>query len=521
MESLRVRERRLVQDRRVSDRALRIAIVGAGPAGFYAAGHLLEGPAGTLLDGRRTHLVDRPVEVDVFERLPTPFGLVRHGVAPDHPDKKSVAAMFADVAARAGFRYFGNIVVGMDVNHAELAEWYDAVIYATGAADNARLGLPGEDLPGSLAANEIVGWYNGHPDYGDLAVDMSHHRAIVIGTGNVALDVARILLTPVDTLARTDIADQALKALRDSAIREVVLLGRRTQHDLACNAPELEALGDLPGTDLVVENGDEASGIDALGPAQRRRMEIVQGYAQRGGHGRERRLVFRFHTAPVAIRGDDRVTGLRISHTDNSGEPLTTSGVEEILDTGLVVRAIGYRGSTLPGLPFDTQRGTIPHLDGRVVDDSVIVPGTYVAGWIKRGPRGIIGTNKKCARDTVRALLADAAAGILPTASTLTSMEVESRLRQRNPRLVDWDAWLRLERHELAAGQLAGRPRVKITTYADQLSVAVDAPPRSPLASDLKPTATVVPAQRATPRGLVGTIIDELWSRVSRVGSRR
>jgi ferredoxin--NADP+ reductase len=461
-------------------RPLRVAIVGAGPAGMYAAGHLLEGAGGTFLDGRLQHLVNRPVEVDVFERLPVPWGLVRHGVAPDHPDKKRVQQVYEDIAARPGFRYFGNVELGKHVSVAELGEWYDAVIYAVGASGDAALGIPGEDLPGSLSAREFVAWYNGHPDYRDLAVDLSSERAVIVGNGNVAMDVARMLSLSPEALAKTDIADHALEALRGSRIREVVVLGRRAAFQGAFNNPELEELGELPGVDLGVEGGDvgfeEARFQGVLEDSARRKFATLKRFSERPVRGLDRRIVLKFLASPLEIQGEGRVQSLRIVQNrlarDDSGHWLAKATDQlETLACGLVLRAIGFKGVAVPGLPFDAGRGVVPSADGRVLREGRVLPGHYVTGWIRRGPRGIIGTNKKCARDTVRALQADADAGRLPLNGTLAAAAVERRLRERQPESMDLAGWRRLDALETQAGRLQGRPRVKRTRVAEMLAV--------------------------------------------------
>lgn len=461
-------------------RPLRVAIVGAGPAGMYAAGHLLEGAGGTFLDGRLQHLVNRPVEVDVFERLPVPWGLVRHGVAPDHPDKKRVQQVYEDIAARPGFRYFGHVELGKHVSVAELGEWYDAVIYAVGASGDAALGIPGEDLPGSLSAREFVAWYNGHPDYRDLAVDLSSERAVIVGNGNVAMDVARMLSLSPEALAKTDIADHALEALRGSRIREVVVLGRRAAFQGAFNNPELEELGELPGVDLGVEGGDvgfeEARFQGVLEDSARRKFATLKRFSERPVRGLDRRIVLKFLASPLEIQGEGRVQSLRIVQNrlarDDSGHWLAKATDQlETLACGLVLRAIGFKGVAVPGLPFDAGRGVVPSADGRVLREGRVLPGHYVTGWIRRGPRGIIGTNKKCARDTVRALLADADAGRLPLSGTLAAAAVERRLRERQPESMDLAGWRRLDALETQAGRLQGRPRVKRTRVAEMLAV--------------------------------------------------
>lgn len=461
-------------------RPLRVAVVGAGPAGLYAAGHLLEGPAGTYVDGGLQRLSDRPIQVDVFDRLPTQWGLVRHGVAPDHPEKKLVQSVFEATAARPGFRFFGNVDIGNHVRVQELSQWYDAVIYAIGASSDATMQIPGEDLPGCLAARVFVAWYNGHPDYRDVDIDLSHERVVVIGNGNVALDVARILAMPIADLERTDIAPHALEVLRASRVREVVVLGRRGYAHGAFNNPELDELGDLAGVDIVV-NGEPPSDHDVhLGDQDavtRRKVATLRRYAERPVAGNRRAIVLRFLTSPVQILGTDKVTGLLVSHNrlehDDSGHVHARPfGENEVIDTGLIMRAIGYAGTPLLGLPFDERSAVIPNVDGRVVDHGHPMPGAYVTGWIKRGPRGIIGTNKKCARDTVRALLADADAGVLPTDGTLEASAVERILRERRPQLIDQRGWLRIDDHERRAGRTLGRPRHKLTSVTEQLAAA-------------------------------------------------
>jgi len=450
-----------------SERPTRVAVVGAGPAGMYAAGHLLEAPGGTYLDGRLQQLVSHDVEVDVLDRLPTPWGLVRHGVAPDHPDKKLVQRVFEETAGRRGYRFFGNVELGRDVSAAELSEWYDAVVFATGAAGDTRLRIPGEDLPGSISARAFVAWYNGHPDATDLDPDLSGERVVLIGNGNVALDIARILTLPVAELARTDIADHALSALSRSRIREVVIVARRAHLHASFNNPELEELGRLPGVDVVVEHDDLSYGLrDALDATVRRKVTTLQRYATKPQHGHERRIVLRFLSSPVRVLGDDRVTGIRLgtNRAVLDGDTVRTepTGVEEDLATGLLLRSIGYFGTPMPGLPFDDHRGVIPNAAGRIIETGTPMPGRYVTGWAKRGPRGIIGTNKVCARDTVRSLLDDLER--LPTARTLTAADVESVIRSRCPSVVDQQSWLIRDAQERRAGRAAGRPRVKILT---------------------------------------------------------
>ena len=469
------------------DRPLRVAIVGSGPAGMYAAGHLLEGPAGTYLGGDLVDMVDRQVEVDVFDRLPTPWGLVRAGVAPDHPEKKGVSKVFEAIAARPGFRFFGKVEIGRDVAHADLAEWYDAVIYAVGAAGNRELAIPGQELTGCFSAGAFVAWYNGHPDYSHLEFDLSSTRAVIIGNGNVALDVARILTLDIGVLQQTDISDVALKTLQDSAIREVVILGRRGAADAAFNTPELEELGHSDAADVIIE-GDVESRNQAteFGTANRtmvRKLRTLRRMAERDPSEQRKRIVFRFFASPVRLLGTDRVEAVVVGrnevdrHSDGHLE-IRTTGEESVIETSLVLSAIGYRGAPMIGLPFDDRRCVVPNRGGRVVDADKTVPGAYVTGWIKRGPTGIIGTNKKCARESVHALVADAAARRLPTGATLSADAVTEVLRKRKLDVVPYAGWKAIDRDERRAGQRDGRPRVKYLT-SEQLCAAATAQRRA------------------------------------------
>ncbi|HKS49821.1 MAG TPA: FAD-dependent oxidoreductase [Amycolatopsis sp.] len=465
----------------VEGRPLRVALVGSGPAGMYAAGHLLEGPAGTYADGRLVDLVDRPVEVDVFDRLPTPWGLVRGGVAPDHPDKKLVAKIFEATAARPGFRFFGNVEVGREIRHGDLTEWYDAVIYAVGAAGDRRLGIPGEDLRGCWSAREFVAWYNGHPDFSHLPFDLSCERAVIVGNGNVALDVARVLALDVDALRTTDVADHALEALGASAIREIVILGRRDPSHAAFNNPELDELADLPTADVIVDPadlpGEHQLALAAADWTALRKIQTLGRIAGRTPVGRSRRIVLRFFTSPIGLVGSNRIESVLVARTELDRGPdgrlvVRATDDKTVIHAGLAFRAVGYSGAAIPGLPFDEGRGVMPNSDGRVIQRDEVLAGTYVAGWIKRGPSGIIGTNKKCARDTVRSLIADADAGRLPTASTLSANVVADLVRARQPAVVTFAGWKAIDRHERDAGKVAGRPRVKQTSIQRMVELA-------------------------------------------------
>lgn len=456
----------------MGDRPLRIAIVGAGPAGLYAAGHLLAGHGGTYLAGEIVDLHDLRIEVDVLDRLPTPWGLVRAGVAPDHPEKKLISNVFDAIADRPGFRFFGNVELGKDLSHAELETWYDAVIYATGAAGDAHLDLPGSDLPGCHPAREFVAWYNGHPDHADQRYDFSTERAVIVGNGNVALDIARILCLPQRELQRTDMADHAIEALAASTIREIVILGRRGAQHAAFNNPELDELTRLPGTELVVE-GDLGEVGDPHDHDLMRKLATLRRFTSRTSETAGKRVVLQFLSSPVELQGHRRVESIVIARNeivvgDNGIPQARATNEHTTLATGLVLPAVGYRGTPIAGLPSDEAKGTLANAGGRVEGH----PAIYVTGWLKRGPSGIIGTNKKCARDTVRALLRDHAAGILGREGTLGSGEVLAELLQRQPHLVSQHQWKLIDRHERRQGADQGRPRAKVTSRTQLLELA-------------------------------------------------
>jgi len=457
---------------------LRVAIVGSGPSGFYAAGHLLT-PKG------RPDLV---VEVDMFDRLPTPWGLVRGGVAPDHPNIKAVSRVFEKTAAKPGFRFFGNVEMGRDLSHEDLVSRYHAVIYAVGAETDKRMGIPGEDLPGSVAATEFVAWYNGHPDYREHEFDLGCRRAIVVGNGNVAMDVARMLaITPAE-LERTDVADHALEVLSDHAIEEIVVLGRRGPAQAAFTNPELLELGEMLDADVLVDPGDVAldehsvRSIESEGDlTARRNVEILAGYSERSPAGKRRRIILRFLVSPVAITGEGRVEAVELVHNeigiDKDGVLRAVSTERrETLEAGIVLRSIGYRGVALPGVPFDERRGTIPHQTGRVVDPETETPvrGEYTVGWIKRGPSGVIGTNKKDAHETVDSLLADLDRGALLDPADPAPESVDALLAERRPDHVTYAGWQAIDRAERLAGEPHERPRVKLSSLDALLAAAFE-----------------------------------------------
>jgi ferredoxin--NADP+ reductase len=438
---------------------LRVAVVGSGPAGFYAADYLLE--AGT--------------HVDLLERLPTPWGLVRLGVAPDHPELKTASRVFEKTASKDGFRFFGNVEVGKDVAHDDLLRLYDAVVYTVGAQTDRRLGIPGEELAGSWAATEFVAWYNGHPDYQHLEFDLSSERAVVIGNGNVAIDVARILARTEDELAPTDITQQSTAAIVASSITDIVMLGRRGPAQASFTPPELKELGALGGADVVVDADDlvldpasEAS-LESASARTKRNLDILREFAARGRNGKPKQLELRFCVSPVQILGEGKVEAIQIVRNslvmsdDGEIKALPTDEVD-VIPCGLVLRSVGYRGVALPGVPFDERRGVIANEEGRVTGQ----PRVYAAGWIKRGPSGVIGTNKKDAAETCDRLLEDGAAGVLESEGG----ELEELLRERGVDFVEYAGWQAIDEHERSSGEPLGRPRVKLTSWDELLAKA-------------------------------------------------
>ena len=444
---------------------LRVAIVGSGPAAFYAAGALLAGE-------------DPSVEVDMIERLPTPWGLVRLGVAPDHPQLKTVSRAFEKISSRPGFRFLGNVEVGRDVSHEELTALYDAVLYAVGSQTDRRLGIPGEDLPGSWAATELVAWYNGHPDFQHFAFDLAHERAVVVGNGNVALDVARMLALTAEELAPTDTTDAAIEAILASGIREIVVLGRRGPVQAAWTSTELGELGDLAGADVVVDPAelelDPASEaeLEAASNVVQRNIDILREFAGREPTGKPKVVRLRFRLSPVGILGDERVEAVEVARNvlepDGRGSVRAVATDErEVIPCGIVFRSVGYRGVGLPGVPYDERSGTIPNEGGRVLrEDAAPIAGVYCAGWIKRGPTGVIGTNKKDATDTVERLLEDARASRLPPRS---GESIDALLAGRGVDVVTYSGWEAIDLLERSRGEPQGRPRVKLSSWDELL----------------------------------------------------
>jgi len=452
---------------------LRVAIVGAGPTGFYATDQLFRQPG----------LVS---EVDMYDRMPTPYGLVRAGVAPDHQKIKAVTAVFDKVAANPRFRFFGGVELGRHVSVDDLRAHYHMLLYTTGAQTDRRMAIPGEDLGRSHAATEFVAWYNGHPDYRDLTFDLSQERAAVVGVGNVAADVARILSRTPEELATTDIADYALEALSASRIREVYVLGRRGPAQAAFTNPEVRELGELAGADITalpdeVELDELTRQALERAPdrATQKKVEILKEYARRAPTGKPRRLVMRFLVSPVELRDDGTgaVGGMRLvrnrlyATATGTLQPKATGEFED-LPVGLVFRSVGYRGVPLPGVPFNDDWGVILNDKGRVLDPQTKHPlvGQYTAGWIKRGPTGVIGTNKPDAAETVAGMVEDLARDIHLRPTDPSPAAVDRLIAERQPQYLSYQDWQRLDEIETRRGKETGKPRVKFTRVKDMLA---------------------------------------------------
>jgi ferredoxin--NADP+ reductase len=452
-----------------AENPLRVAIVGSGPAAFYAAEHLFKQS-------------DVHVRVDMFDRLPTPFGLVRFGVAPDHQKIKSVTKVFDRIAKNESFRFYGNVEIGKDVTLAELSDHYHQICFATGAQTDRRMGIPGEDLPRSHAATEFVAWYNGHPDYRDFEFDLSAERVAVVGVGNVAVDVARILCRTPEELAKTDIADHALEALSASKIREVHMLGRRGPAQAAFTNVEARELGELEGADIHVL--PEEVRLDPLSQAEldasdddtlRKKVEIVQAFGSHARAGKARLLTVRFLVSPTELvaGSDGGVRAMRLVRNELVGDGgdlqcRATAETEEI-PVDLVFRSVGYRGIAVAGLPFNERRGVIPNESGRVsdVEGKKPVRGMYVSGWIKRGPSGVIGTNKKDGTETATKMLEDAVAGAVLSPTRPDPAAIDALVRARRGDVVTYLDWTRVDEVECSRGAAQGRPRVKLCTRAE------------------------------------------------------
>lgn len=437
---------------------MRVAVVGSGPSGIYATDALVSQS-------------DLPVEVDIIDRLPVPFGLVRYGVAPDHLSIRSVRDTLDKVLDKPGVRFLGNVTIGQDISVAELHDLYDAVVFTYGASRDRRLGIEGEDLEGSVAATDLVAWYCGHPDADRALFETlipSSTAAVVVGVGNVAVDVARVLGKTVGELDHTDMPQHVFDTLASSGITDVYVLGRRGPAQAAWTTKELKELGELVDADVIVRPEDvvldEASAaLAASDRAVGRNVDVVTAWASRVPEGKPRRVHVRFLSRPVELRGDERVRTVVVERTrlTPEGSAEGTGEFEEVA-ADLVVRSVGYRGTALDEVPFDAGRNVIPHTDGRVERDGATVRGEYVAGWIKRGPTGIIGTNKKDAVATVASLLADASDGLLAAPADPTSAAVDALLSERGVQVVTTEGWRAIDRAERALGAERGRDRTTI-----------------------------------------------------------
>lgn len=448
---------------RNSDDVLRVAIVGSGPAASYAAEELL------AQRGLK-------VSVDMFERLPTPWGLIRYGVAPDHQSTKAASTGFEKLLRNPSFRIFLNTELGTDITTDDLARRYHAVIFAVGATESRSLGIPGEELKGAHSASNFVAWYNGHPDHAGDSFDLSAERAVIIGNGNVALDVARVLLSDPSRLERTDIADYALEALRESNIREVVLVGRRSAANASFTTPELAGLLHVPGIGVRIDGGTGVpdGAVDSNWPQTNvaYKVQLLEEAAAR--ESSPRMLTFRFLQSPLGIVGSSKIGGIVLVKNElverDGVERAVATDATETISCGLVFRAIGHRGREIAGLPFDQERGVLPTVESRIVDadSGEPVAGAYAAGWVERGPSGVIGTNKQGSRDTVRRLLDDYEAGLLP------APQDASDLADELPNHLDAAAWKRIDTAERQAGRAGSRPRVKTVGIPDLLGLAAD-----------------------------------------------
>ncbi|MEW6582014.1 MAG: FAD-dependent oxidoreductase [Actinomycetota bacterium] len=454
---------------------LRVAIIGSGPSGFYAADELQSQPG--------LH-----AQIDMYDRLPTPFGLVRGGVAPDHQKIKSVTRVYDKIASHPEFRFYGNVEFGRDVTHADLTAYYHAIVYAVGAGSDRRMGVPGEHLPGSHSATDFVGWYNGHPDFRRFAFDLTGRHAVIVGNGNVAMDVARILATPVEHLGATDIAEHAIEALAASRIEEITILGRRGPAQAACTSRELKELGEIPGVAAVADPAeiaiDHGTEVEISSDRQKQaNVEVLRRFATRTATDGARRVVLRFLLSPVEVTGTDRVEGVVCArnelHRGADGRLRARHTTQRIaFPADIVFRAIGYTGVPLPGVPFDHALGVIPNTEGRVLDMARdgVVTGEYTVGWIKRGPQGVIGTNKTDAQETVASLLEDVADGRLNHRTVPGREVLERLLRERRSDLVTFDDWRRLDALETARGAERGRPRLKFTSVEEMVAALADLP---------------------------------------------
>lgn len=447
---------------------LRVAVIGSGPAGVFATAALVE---------------HGDVAVDVLDRLPCPFGLVRYGVAPDHPKIKSISAALRKVLEDPAVRFLGNVEVGTQVTLEDLHRHYDAILFASGAALDRRLDIPGEDLPGSFSATEFVAWYNGHPDSAVDRFTLDARTVAVVGAGNVALDLARMLAKTADELRTTDLPDHVLRVLEGSRVEDIHLIARRGPVQAKFTTKELREIGELAHAEVLVDPADleidEASRARLADEAVvRRNFDVFQEWAQRQPAGRARRVHLHFNLRPVELLGDGHVSGVLLERTrlDHDGN-VTGTGQSRSIDAQMVLRSVGYRGRPIAGMPFDERTGVIPNADGRVLRAGAVVPDEYVAGWIKRGPTGVIGTNKRDAQESVAALLADAPSN--PRAEVRDPEALIRLLSERGTQVVTWQGWRAIEIAEAELGRAYGRERVKIVDREKLLNAAATSDLRS------------------------------------------
>ena len=444
-----------------------VAIVGSGPSGFYATEALIKS--------------ELFVQISMFERLPVPYGLVRSGVAPDHPKLKQAIKVYAKIAESEEFNFLGNVTVGKDISVEELQETHHAVIFTCGAETDRKLGVPGEDLSGSHTATEFVGWYNGHPDYRDRHFDLSHDTAVIIGQGNVAADVSRILSKTVDELKHTDIAEHALDALAESKVRDIYVVGRRGPAQAKLTSKELKEFGELEDCDPVIDPQElnlnpesEVELADKDYSGNKKVYDLFSSYAERTQGSKTRRCHFTFLKGPSALLGDEHVEKIILEQNQLSGDAFNQSarGTGETieLETGIVFRSIGYRGVPITGVPFDDKRGVFPNIDGRITQNEEVIVGMYTAGWIKRGPTGIIGTNRADSVATVESLLKDI--DKLETGNQKSGVEGACNvLKQRGVRYVSYSDWKTIDQSEIERGEPKGKPREKYTYIKEMLDL--------------------------------------------------
>ncbi len=450
-----------------SQRALRVAIVGSGPSGFYAADALTK--------------AEINVTVDMFDRLPAPYGLVRYGVAPDHAKIKNVIKVYEHISEKENISFLGNVTIGRDISVEQLKKFYDAIIFTNGAETDKKLGIPGEDLAGSYTATEFVAWYNGHPDYVNHKFDLSQEVAVIIGQGNVAMDVCRILGKTVDELKNTDISQHALDVLAESRVKEIHMIGRRGPVQAAFTPTEIREMGELVDCDPVVDPKDlEVSEVsqaeldDSKNAQRKKNFEILQEYASRGKEEKTKKFICHFLKSPIELIGDGKIEKIILEKNLLEGEANKQKargiGEKKELACGLCFRSVGYRGLPIEGIPFHEQWGSILHEEGRVINENgKIVSGFYTAGWIKRGPSGVVGTNKPDSEETVKHLLEDM--DKLTPCETPDTQAVLEFLKQKNIRVINFEDWKKINAAEIEAGQKIGKPREKFVGLEDMLGI--------------------------------------------------